>query len=122
MNNDYLSLKTDSFNLIKEAKRLFIYIDLYVYENFPKNKKHLKVLCFDEITNYIKNIILANNSSGNIRLKYQNNALLNISVIDFLITYFYDLKIINKRRYLSALRLLNINKKLLTGWINAKKQ
>ena len=35
-----LSLTKDNFRLLKECKRLFIYSDIYVYENFPKAKKY----------------------------------------------------------------------------------
>ncbi len=119
MNNAALMCLTkDNFCLLKECKRLFIYSDLYVYENFPKAKKHLKIMYFDECEELIENIIMANNSEKSIRKKYQVNALLNISKIDFLITYFYDLKIVHKKRYLSVIRILSNVKGLLIGWIN----
>ena len=117
-NTNLLSLSKDNFKLLKESKRLFIYSDIYVYANFPKSKKHLKILYFDECNALIDNIMMANNSEKNIRKKYQNSALLNISKIDFLITYFYDLRIITKRRYLSVIRMLSNIKGLLGGWIN----
>ena len=120
MNNNLVSLSVDSFNLLKEAKRLFIYSDIYIYDNFPKSKKHLKILYFNECKSLLDNIIMANNSNGNIRKKYQINALLNISIMDFLITYFYDLKVVNKRRYSSCIRILSNVKSLLNGWINEK--
>ena len=77
---------------------------------------------FDECKSLINNIILANNSEKNIRKKYQNNALLNISSIDFLITYFYDINIVNKKRYLSVIRILSNIKILLNGWMNEAKE
>ena len=117
-----LSLTKDNFRLLKECKRLFIYSDIYVYENFPKAKKHLKIMYFDECKDLIDNIIMANNSEKSIRKKYQTSALLNISEIDFLITYFYDLKIITKKRYLSVIRILSNIKGLLGGWINETNQ
>ena len=118
MKNDLLSLSNEKFLLLKEAKRLFIYSDIYVYDNFPKSKKHLKIIYFDEINELLNNIILANSSENNIRKKYQNNALLNLSMLDFLITYFYDFNIITKKRYVSAVRIMLNIKKLLNGWIN----
>mgnify|MGYP003571581263 CR=1 FL=1 len=65
---------------------------------------------------------MANNSEKSIRKKYQTSALLNISEIDFLITYFYDLKIITKKRYLSVIRILSNIKGLLGGWMNEANQ
>lgn len=118
MKNDLLSLSNEKFLLLKETKRLFIYSDIYVYDNFPKSKKHLKIIYFDEINELLNNIILANSSENNIRKKHQNNALLNLSMLDFLITYFYDLNIITKKRYVSAVRIMINIKKLLNGWIN----
>lgn len=122
MNNNLTCLSKDNFKVLKESKRLFIYSDIYVYENFPKAKKHLKIMYFDECKSLINNIILANNSEKNIRKKYQNNALLNISSIDFLITYFYDINIVNKKRYLSVIRILSNIKILLNGWMNEAKE
>lgn len=121
-NNALISLTKDNFRLLKESKRLFIYSDIYVYENFPKAKKHLKIMYFDECKALIDNVIMANNSEKSIRKKYQTNALLNISEIDFLITYFYDLKIVNKKRYLSVIRILSTIKGLIGGWMNEANQ
>ena len=43
MENKYISV-VDSFRLLSEVKKLFVYIDKYVYTNFPKDRKHLKIL------------------------------------------------------------------------------
>ena len=41
-----------------------------------------------------------------------------LSVVDFYISYMYDLKIVSSRRYSSILRILGNIKKLLYGWMN----
>ena len=43
MNNEFVCLK-DKFRLLQEIKKLIIYSDTYVYSNFPKEKKHLKIV------------------------------------------------------------------------------
>ena len=106
MENKYVSV-VDSFRLLSEVKKLFVYIDTYVYINFPKDRKHLKILLFDECKSLYTNIVKASNSEGNVRKKYQMEALCNISFVDFLIGYLYDLNILIKRRYSSAIRLLS---------------
>lgn len=120
MDSTFVSLN-DKFKLLNEVKKLFIYSDCYVYENFPKNKKHLKVIYFEEIKSLFNNMVNANNHNAAIRRKYQDASLTNLSLLDFLISYFYDLKIVNKKRYSSVCRLLNNIKILLSGWINEKK-
>ena len=45
MKNSYSCIK-DEFRILSEVKKLLVYVDGYVCENFPKNKKHLKVLLF----------------------------------------------------------------------------
>ena len=122
MNNNLISLSNERFRLLKEAKRLFIYLDTYIFENFPKNKKHLKILCFDELNRLLDNLILANNTDNSVKKKYQYNALLNISKIDFLLSYIFDLNILTKRRYTSALRILSNIKLILSSWINEEKK
>ncbi len=121
MKDGYVSIK-DNFTLLREVKRLIVYSDIYVYTNFPKAKKHIKIGYFDELNDLFKNILRANYTNGNIRGKYQIDGLVNVSYLDFYINYLYDLKIINNRRYSSLLRILGDIKKLLYGWINEKKK
>lgn len=116
MENKYVSV-VDSFRLLSEVKKLFVYIDTYVYTNFPKDRKHLKILLFDECKSLYINIVKASNSEGNVRRKYQVEALCNISFIDFLIGYLYDLNILIKRRYSSAIRLLSTIEAMVRGWM-----
>lgn len=97
----------DDFKIMGCVKKLYVYSDAYIYENFPRNKKHLKILYFNECKSLFDNVSLANNTSGNVRKKYQVNILCNISFLNFLLTYFYDLGIVEKRRFSSAIRLLS---------------
>lgn len=60
----------------------------------------------------------ANNTSGNVRNKNENECFTYLSVIDFYISYMYDLKIVSSRRYSSILRVLDNIKKFKSGWIN----
>lgn len=121
MNESYSAIK-DNFTLLKEIKRLIVYSDAYIYTNFPKVKKHLKIGYFDCLNDLFKNILRANYTTGSIRAKYQIEGLVNVSYLDFYINYLYDLKIITSRRYSSALRILNNIKKLLYGWLNETKK
>lgn len=121
MKETYNSIK-DNFNLLKEIKKLIVYSDAYVYTNFPKDKKHLKIGYFEAINSLFNNILRANYSLGNVRHKYQVEGLVNISFIDFYINYIYDLEIINARRYSAIIRTLSNVKRLLYGWINEAKK
>ena len=117
MNNEFVCLK-DKFRLLQEIKKLIIYSDTYVYTNFPKEKKHLKIAYFDAVNNLFEYTLRANNTSGNVSNKNQNECFTYLSVVDFYISYMYDLKIVSSRRYSSILRILGNIKKLLYGWMN----
>lgn len=116
MGNSYTCIK-DEFRILSEVKKLLVYVDGYVYENFPKNKKHLKVLLFDECKNLYMNIVRANRTEGSVKKKYQVEAICNISYIDFAVGYLYDLGILASRRYSSILRLLSNINTMIRGWM-----
>ena len=78
MNNEFVCLK-DKFRLLQEIKKLIIYSDTHVYSNFPKEKKHLKIAYFDAVNNLFEYTLRANNTSGNVRNKNQNEYILNSS-------------------------------------------
>ena len=96
----------DDFKIMGCVKKLYVYSDAYIYENFPRNKKHLKILYFNECKSLFDNV----------RKKYQVNILCNISFLNFLLTYFYDLGIVEKRRFSSAIRLLSEILLMVKGW------
>ncbi len=119
--NSYLTFEKEHFLLLKESKKLFYYSDNYIYENFPRNKRHLKIQYMNYLNSLLENIILANYSDGSIKKKYQKNCLLYVSLLDFQLSYFFDIKLIEKKRYLSSIKILSNVKALLMGWINAEK-
>ena len=55
----------DDFKIMGCVRKLYVYSDAYIYENFPRNKKHLKILYFNECKSLFDNVSLANNTSGN---------------------------------------------------------
>ncbi|UKI28118.1 MAG: hypothetical protein L6V78_03810 [Clostridium sp.] len=58
------------FKIMGCVKKLYVYSDAYIYENFPRNKKHLKkYYIFNECKSLFDNVSLANNTSGNVRKK-----------------------------------------------------
>lgn len=117
MNQNKYECVKDDFRILSETKKLLTYVDSYICENFPKNKKHLKVLLFDECKSLYMSIVRANITSGNIRSKHQVDALCSISFIDYIIGYLYDLKIIINRRYSSATRILSNLELMIRKWM-----
>lgn len=115
MKNSYSCIK-DEFRILSEVKKLLVYVDGYVCENFPKSKKHLKVLLFDECKSLYMNIVRANSTEGSVKRKYQVEAMCNISFIDFTVGYMYDLGILVSRRYSSIVRLLSNIDTMVRGW------
>lgn len=64
----------------------------------------------------------ANLNVGNIRNKYQKEALLNISLIAYYLGYLLERKIIKKKRFISSVNALNTIRKMLYGWIDEKEK
>ena len=116
MGSSYSCIK-DEFRILSEVKKLLVDVDGYVYENFPKDKKHLKVLLFDECKNLYMNMVRANNKDGSVKKKYQIEILCSISYIDFTVGYLYDLGILVSRRYSSITRLLTNIETMIRGWM-----
>ena len=67
------------------------------------------------------NIIKANINTGSIRSKYQKEILVNIAMIDLYLDLLLDIKIINRKKFMVIIRMLNEIRKMANGWILSEK-
>ena len=63
------------------------------------------------------NIIRANINTGSIRNKYQKEVLVNIAMIDLYLDLILDINVINKKKFISSIRMLNEIRKMTNSWI-----
>ena len=48
----------DDFKIMGCVKKLYVYSDAYIYENFPRNKKHLRVCLIMLVLQIIQVVML----------------------------------------------------------------
>ena len=109
-----------NFQILNEYQKLIEYVHLYLFCSFPKSELGLKVHFEKFLYDLLENIMRANCNIGNIRSKYQKEALVNISMLDFFTGLMFERKLIVKRRFLTITNKLLKLKAMIIGWSNEK--
>lgn len=107
----------EDFKLLNKSKMLLKYLEEYVLVNIPKVHSSYRVGLENNIIDLNSNIIRANINTGSIRNKYQKEVLVNISMIDLYLDLLLDINVINKKRFMSSIRMLNEIRKMTNSWI-----
>lgn len=107
----------EDFKLLNKSKMLLKYLEEYVLVNIPKVHSSYRVGLENNIIDLNSNIIRANINVVNIRNKYQKEILVNIAMIDLYLDLILDINVINKKRFMSSIRMLNEIRKMTNSWI-----
>ena len=107
----------EDFKLLNKSKMLLKYLEEYVLVNIPKVHSSYRVGLENNIIDLNSNIIRANINVGNIRNKYQKEVLVNIAMIDLYLDLILDINVINKKKFISSIRMLNEIRKMTNSWI-----
>lgn len=108
--------------IFNKIKWLISYSDKYVFNSFTKVHINLKIRYQDRLYSLLENCIRSNTNTGNIRIKYQKEMLIDISLIDYYIGEAYDKKIIKKNRFSSVINSLNEIRKMTYSWSNINEE
>ena len=104
-------MEYERFKLLKKEKELYLYIEQYVYNQFPKSEKILRDSVMKELYSMIKNTSYISVNRGNIRNKYIKEVKSNVIMLDFYFSCLLDKEIVVKKRFLKCVdRLLEISK------------
>ena len=107
-----------SFLLYNKAKVLIIYAEKYIFSNIPKNYIVYRKNMEQAIFNLNIDIIKANNNEGNIRRKYQKDVLIDIQSVDLFLSILNDLKLVERKRFLVFLNMLEEIRKISIAWMD----
>lgn len=108
--------------IFNKIKWLISYSDKYVFNSFTKVHINLKIRYQDRLYSLLENCIRSNTNTGNIRIKYQKEMLIDISLIDYYIGEAYDKKIIKKNRFSSVINSLSEIRKMTYSWSNINEE
>ena len=104
-------MECEKFKLLNKEKELYLYIEQYVYNQFPKSEKVLRDSVMKELYSMIKNTSYISVHRGNIRYKYVKEVKSNVIMLDFYFSCLLDKDIVEKKRFLKCVnRLLELNK------------
>ena len=107
----------EDFKLLNKSKMLLKYLEEYVLVNIPKVHSSYRVGLENNIIELNCNIIRTNINTGSIRNKYQKEVLVNIAMIDLYLDLILDINVINKKKFISSIRMLNEIRKMTNSWI-----
>ena len=107
----------EDFKLLNKSKMLLKYLEEYVLVNIPKVHSSYRVGLENNIIELNCNIIRVRFTHGIIRNKYQKEVLVNIAMIDLYLDLILDINVINKKKFISSIRMLNEIRKMTNSWI-----
>lgn len=110
----------NEFKLLNKTRYLLRYVEEDIVVNIPKVYNSYRVGLEEEVVKLNENIIRANINEGNIRNKYQKEVLVGISMIDMYMDILLEVNVVNKKKFMVIIRMLNEIKKMCIGWINEK--
>ena len=111
----------EEFKLLNKSKMLLKYVESNILINIPKMHSSYRKGIEDNMIQLNYNIIKANINTGSIRSKYQKEVLVNISMIDLYLDLLLDINVINKKRFMVVIRMLNEIRKMANSWILSEK-
>lgn len=107
----------EEFKLLNKSKMLLKYVESNILINIPKVHSSYRKGLEDNMIQLNYNIIRANINTGSIRNKYQKEVLVNIAMIDLYLDLILDINVINKKKFISSIRMLNEIRKMTNSWI-----
>lgn len=109
----------NDFKLLNKARYLLIYAEKYIILSIPKVHKIYRDNLTQSLINLNTNIIRARNSKGKIQEKYIFEIITEIEMLDLLVGLLMDLKLIESKRFMSFVRVLNECRKMTLAWKNS---
>ena len=109
------------FKLLNKSKMLLKYLEEYVLVNIPKVHSSYRVGLENNVIDLNANIIRANINTGSIRTKYQKEVLVNIAMIDLYLDLILDINVINKKKFMSSIKMLSEIRKMTNSWMENEK-
>lgn len=100
---------------------LLKYLEEYVLVNIPKVHSSYRLGLENNVIDLNANIIRANINTGSIRTKYQKEVLVNIAMIDLYLDLILDINVINKKKFMSSIKMLNEIRKMTNSWMENEK-
>lgn len=76
--------ENNEFKLYTETLRYSKYIRQYVLANIPNVHRDLRIHLMDEVNSLIRNLVSAESTKGNIRMKYITEMIINIKMLDII--------------------------------------
>ena len=111
----------EEFKLLNKSKMLLKYVESNILINIPKMHSSYRKGIEDNMIQLNYNIIKANINTGSIRSKYQKEVLVNIGMIDLYLDLLLDINVINKKKFMVIIRMLNEIRKMAKSWILSEK-
>ena len=108
--------QNSDFNLYNEVIKYERYIRKYVSNEIPAVHRDLRIHLMDECYYLIRNLIEALNNKGSIRIKYINEVIVTISMLDYISNDLYEL-LPKRRKYIEKSYTFLVNIRIIVSLI-----
>lgn len=104
------------FKLYTETLRYSKYIRQYVLANIPNVHRDLRIHLMDEVNSLIRNLVSAESTKGNIRMKYITEMIINIKMLDIISSDIRDFCPESKKHINKSIAILAKIKNMTYRW------
>lgn len=104
------------FKLYVEILNYSRYIRKYVLCNIPNVHRDLRIHLMDEVNSLIRNLVSAESTKGNIRMKYITEMIINIKMLDIISSDIRDFCPESKKHINKSVAILATLKNMTYGW------
>jgi len=104
------------FKLYVEILNYSRYIRKYVLCNIPNVHRDLRIHLMDEVNSLIRNLVSAESTKGNIRMKYITEMIINIKMLDIISSDIRDFCPESKKHINKSVAILAKLKNMTYGW------
>lgn len=104
------------FKLYVEILNYSRYIRKYVLCNIPNVHRDLRIHLMDEVNSLIRNLVSAESTKGNIKMKYITEMIINIKMLDIISSDIRDFCPESKKHINKSVAILAKLKNMTYGW------
>lgn len=104
------------FKLYGEILNYSRYIGQYVLCNIPNVHRDLRIHLMDEVNSLIRNLVSAESTKGNIRMKYITEMIINIKMLDIISSDIRDFCPESKKQINKSIAILARIKNMTYRW------
>ncbi len=109
---------TKEFKILNKTEDLYRHVRSNLLPIIPNVHRDLRIHLTNEVYSLVRNLLSASYNKGNVRNKYINDLIINISMLDFILGELSNISCELGKKCLTVIRSLTDIKNMIYAWRN----